>query len=106
MNIKRNPFIFAVALVLIIVLIGLPSMRLVQKISAGCPLNANKVVVNCTSCLRHALVSPIETGDQPMTVMSHLSADIGLWNNLARENSDLFVVVTLISPSETTHLRC
>jgi len=106
MNIKRNPFIFIVALVLVIVLIGLPSMRLVQKLSAGCPLAHNKMVVNCSPCLHHTMVSPIETGDLTVAAVSQVSTDIWLLDNLSKENNNLSVIVTLVLPSETTHLRC
>ncbi len=106
MNTKRKTLVFVIAIVLVVVLIGLPSMNFVQKLSAGCPFTQGKTVLSCNPCLYRTVASPIETGDLVTGTLPSLSPDVLPLINIAEESVDRAVVVASVHFPETTPLRC
>lgn len=106
MKTKRNIVIFVIAIVLIVVVIGLPSMKFVQRLSAGCPLDQNKAVLTCNPCMYHTVASQIENGDVVTTAPPSTPVDIQLSISLSAETVNP-VAISVFNPSlEKPPLRC
>lgn len=106
MNPRRGGLISVVAIILVVVLIGLPSMRFVQKLSAGCPLEHNKPVLSCNPCMYRTVASPIETGDLIAIVLPSILPDIPPLANIFAKSIGRDSIIPSNLFSETTPIRC
>lgn len=106
MNKKRNILIFVFAIVLVVVIIGLPSMKFVQKLSAGCPLNQNKSILSCNPCISHTMASQMETGDLIMAALPSIPSCIVTLAIISQENVGQAPISTESLFPDTTPLRC
>lgn len=106
MNTRRNTLISIVAMLLILVLIGLPSMRFVQKLSAGCPFSQTKSVLSCNPCMYRTVASPIETGDLLIAALPPVAPDILPLTNISEKSIGRDVIIASNPLSEVTPLRC
>ncbi|OPY62666.1 MAG: hypothetical protein A4E57_03938 [Syntrophorhabdaceae bacterium PtaU1.Bin034] len=106
MNRKRGTLILVVTMLLVAVLIGLPSMKFVQKLSAGCPLNQGKSIPKCGPCIYHTVVSLTETGDHAVAVSMSTVGDVQVSAAILRHSADQEAVAVSTSVLRSPVLRC
>ncbi len=99
--------LFVTAMVLVVVVIGLPAMKFVQKLPTGCPFAQSKTALNCCNpCIYRAVASPIETGDLFAAVPPSAPPDTLALPDLSEENIDPVVIIASDNFPETIPLRC
>lgn len=93
-------------MVLIVVLIGLPSMKFVQKLSTGCPFAQSKTALSCNPCIYRTVASSIETGDLLAAVTPSVPPETLALIDLSEQNVDPAAIIPSDNFPETTPLRC
>lgn len=106
MNGKQRTLILVVTMVLVVVLIGLPSIRFVQKFSAGCPLNQGKTIPKCGPCIYHTVVSLTETGDHAVAVSMSTVGDVQASAAILRQSVNHEAAAVSTSVLRSPVLRC